>query len=196
VAGITVSKFGYYVPHMIAAPIFTSIGAGLITTLIPSTPKAKWVGYQVLFGFGTGLGMQQASVAAQTVLAKKDVAIGSALMMFGVQLSGAVFVPVGQNVFANHLVRGLNGIVGVDGHIILNTGATELRDIVAPEELESVLSAYNKALTEVFTVALALACMAIIPALVMEWRSVKKNEKKKDKESGPDAENSAVSEEA
>jgi MFS family permease len=196
VAGITVSKFGYYVPHMITSPIFMSIGAGLITTLIPSAPKAKWVGYQVLFGFGTGLGMQQASVAAQTVLAKKDVAIGSALMMFGMQLSGAVFVPVGQNVFTNHLVRGLNGIVGVDGHIILNTGATELRDIVAPEELESVLKAYNKALTEVFMVALAFACLAIIPALAMEWRSVKKNEKKKDKEGGPDAENSAVSEEA
>jgi hypothetical protein len=32
--------------------------------------------------------------------------------------------------------------------------------------------------------------------LGMEWRSVKKNEKKKDKEGGPDAENSAVSEEA
>jgi hypothetical protein len=58
------------------------------------------------------------------------------------------------------------------------------------------LKAYNKALTEVFMVALAFACLAIIPALAMEWRSVKKNEKKKDKEGGPDAENSAVSEEA
>jgi MFS family permease len=195
VAGITVSKFGYYVPHMIASPIFMSIGAGLMTTLIPSTPKAKWVGYQVLFGFGTGLGMQQPSVAAQTVLAKKDIAIGSALMMFGTQLSGAVFVPVGQNVFANRLVRELNGIVGMDAHLILNTGATELRDIVAPEELGSVLSAYNKALTEVFTVALAFACLVIIPALAMEWKSVKKNEKKNDKEGGSDVVNSAVIEE-
>jgi hypothetical protein len=51
-------------------------------------------------------------------------------------------------------------------------------------------------LTEVFMVALAFACLAIIPALAMEWRSVKKNEKKKDKEGGPDAENSAISKEA
>lgn len=40
--------------------------------------------------------MQQSSAAAQTVLAKKDVPIDSALMMFAQQVSGTVFVSIAQ----------------------------------------------------------------------------------------------------
>jgi MFS family permease len=196
VAGITVSKIGYYVPPMLIAPVFMSIGAGLITTFAPSIPKAKWIGYQILFGFGTGLGNQQASVAAQTVLAKKDIAIGSALMMFGQQLSGAIFLPVGQNVFANRLVQGLMGIGGIEEDTVLNTGATDLRGIVPAGDLGIVLEVYNGALTDVFKVALSMACVAIVPALCMEWRSVKKEkEMKMDEERGAGVENAAVNEE-
>jgi hypothetical protein len=188
VAGITVSKIGYYVPPMLIA--------GLITTFAPSIPKAKWIGYQILFGFGTGLGNQQASVAAQTVLAKKDIAIGSALMMFGQQLSGAIFLPVGQNVFANRLVQGLMGIGGIEEDTVLNTGATDLRGIVPAGDLGIVLEVYNGALTDVFKVALSMACVAIVPALCMEWRSVKKEkEMKMDEERGAGVENAAVNEE-
>lgn len=32
------------------------IGAGLITTFTPTTNHARWIGYQVIYGFGLGLG--------------------------------------------------------------------------------------------------------------------------------------------
>ncbi|KAF4637551.1 hypothetical protein G7Y89_g520 [Cudoniella acicularis] len=177
VAGFTVSKLGYYVPHMILSSVFMSIGAGLMTTFTPSTPKAQWIGYQILFGIGSGLGAQQTNVAAQAVLPRKDIAIGSALMMFGSQMSGAIFVPIGQSVFENHLLKGINGIAGVDGEAILNTGATELRGVVGSEVLESVLGVYDKALTQVYLVAVVVAALAVLSALGMEWKSVKKDKK-------------------
>jgi hypothetical protein len=117
--------------------------------------------------------MQQASVAAQTVLAKKDVAIGSALMMFGQQISGAVFVSIAQTVFINRLVSDLGGVAGLDPLAVVNMGATELAATVPPQLLNAVLSAYNNALTGSFAVAAATASFAIIPALSMEWKSVK-----------------------
>jgi hypothetical protein len=34
------------------------IGVGLMTTFKVDTSSAKWIGYQVIGGFGRGLGMQ------------------------------------------------------------------------------------------------------------------------------------------
>ncbi|KAE9368058.1 MFS general substrate transporter [Stipitochalara longipes BDJ] len=192
-AGITVSKLGYYVPHMILGAIFMAIGAGLIMTFSVDTNKGKWIGYQILFGVGFGFGNQQASIAAQTVLKKEDIAIGSSLMMFAAQVSGAIFVPVGQTVFDNHLLDGLKGIAGVDGNLVLNTGATEIRSVVPAGSLGAVLSAYDNALTRVFLVSCIMATIGLLPALGMEWKSVKKDAKKgakssADVEGAPEAE--------
>jgi hypothetical protein len=55
---------------------------------------------------------------------------------------------------------------------------------------------YNGALTDVFKVALSMACVAIVPALCMEWRSVMKEKgMEMDEERGAAVENDAVNEE-
>jgi len=192
-AGVTVSRVGYYVQYMILGAIFMALGAGLIMTFTVDTNKGKWIGYQILFGVGFGLGNQQASIAAQTVLKKEDIAIGSALMMFAAQISGAIFVPIGQSVFDNNLLKGLNAIPGVDGNLVLNTGATEIRSVVPAGSLRAVLDTYDHALTRVFLVACVMAAIAVLPAMGMEWKSVKKDAKKgaagaADVESAPAAE--------
>ena len=38
--------------------VFNTIANGLMSTLCPNTPTAKWAGYQVLLGLGRGAGMQ------------------------------------------------------------------------------------------------------------------------------------------
>jgi hypothetical protein len=59
--------------------LIMSIGAGLLTTLKVDTDHQIYIGYQVLYGFGLGFGMQQAGMAAQTCLDKKGVMIGHPL---------------------------------------------------------------------------------------------------------------------
>lgn len=172
-AGFLVTKVGYYSPFMIANSIIMSIGAGLLTTWTPDTLHPKWIGYQVIFGFGLGLGMQQASLAAQAVLSRKDAPIGIALVMFCQQLGGAIFVSIGQSVFTNQLVNGLKSVAGISPAVVVNTGATDLRHVVDPSNLHGVLVAYNGALTKTFTVSLAMACLSIIGALCIEWKSIK-----------------------
>ncbi|KAH9827518.1 putative HC-toxin efflux carrier TOXA, partial [Teratosphaeria destructans] len=105
--GQITGRIGYYNPQALAGVILMPIGAGLITTFNENTHSGKWIGYQILFGLGLGLAMQQGPMAAQTVLARRDVPVGVSLMMFMQQLGGAVFVSVGQNVFDTTLVRGL-----------------------------------------------------------------------------------------
>ena len=174
-SGAITTRIGYYTPAMITAPVLMSVGAGLITTFVPDTDRGKWIGYQVLYGFGLGCGMQAPSLAAQAVLKKEDISIGVSLMFFSQQLGGAIFVAIGQNIFASRLASGLSGIPGIASETIINAGATDLKNKVAPQFLERVLSAYNYALTRTYDVGVSISCVAIIGALGMEWKSIKKN---------------------
>jgi len=172
-AGIFTKKTGYYAPMMIASSVVMPIGVGLFTTFTPETGHAKWIGYQILFGFGLGLGMQQGSMAAQTVLAKKDVPTGVSLNFFAQQLGGSIFVSVGENILVNRLIAGLSSIPDFDPAVIVNTGATEIKSAIGSQYLDVVRIIYNHAITDVFDVAVALACLTVIGSLLIEWRSVK-----------------------
>jgi hypothetical protein len=177
IGGVAVSRIGYYAPFMIAGAPIMAAGAGLLTTFRPDTAEGRWIGYQIVFGFGTGICMQQSSVAAQTILSRKDIAIGSSLMMFAQQLSGAVFAPIAQSIFQNRLMDTLTGVPGIDASKIGSVGATELRSVVSPDQLEGVLTAFNHALIATFYVVTATCCVAIFPALAMERRNVKEKKK-------------------
>ncbi|KAK0827284.1 hypothetical protein LTR73_005520 [Friedmanniomyces endolithicus] len=174
-AGQITGRIGYYTSQAYASALILPIGAGLITTFTPSTTSSAWIGYQVLLGLGIGFGMQQGNLAAQTVLARRDVPIGVSLMMFWQNLGGAIFVSVGQNVFESRLVSALVhlDIGGLSAAQIVNTGATELRSVVPAERLGELLGIYNDAVRQVFVVGTILACLAAVGAVGLEWRSVK-----------------------
>ena len=195
-AGIAVNKVGYYTPFILASIVIMSIGAGLLTTFTPETMHPKWIGYQVIFGFGLGLGMQQSTLAAQTVLPHKDAATGVGLIMFMMQMGGAIFVSVAQNVFTNELARGVMGVPNLDPKQVVRTGATDIRKVVPAEELPRVVSAYNHALVKgCFDLALALAASAILGAVWIEFRSVKEKKNAADLEAAKRRKQSPVEEE-
>lgn len=159
---------------MIASSVLMSIGAGLLTTFEVDTPSSKWIGYQAIFGIGVGMGLQQTLMAVQTVLDLDDVPTGTAVIIFVQTLGGALFVSIAQNVFTNRLASGLaDEVPDLDPTIVLRTGATSIKDLIAQEFLPGVISAYNEALVNTFYVALAMSCLTLIGALGMEWRSVK-----------------------
>jgi hypothetical protein len=172
VAGILVTVFGYYVPAMIASSIFMSIGAGLLTTFQTTTNHSKWIGYQVVFGAGIGMGMQQPLICAQTVLKLQDIPVGTSLLVLMQSLGGCIFLAVTQNVFLNRLIGGLATVPGIDPRIVLNTGATNLNFGPAIEKV------YNDALTQTYYVPVAMSAISICGSLAMEWRSVKAKKKK------------------
>ena len=171
-----ITGVGYYAPFMIASSVCMSIGSGLFTTFQNDTNSPKWIGYQILYGFGVGLGLQQSTMAGLTVLEKKDIPIGMALMFFAQTFGGALFVSIGQNVFSNALVANLSSIPGIDRTKVLKTGATKLRSTVDLNYLGDVLVAYDGALRMAFIVVLATSCLSILGAAAMEWKSVKDRE--------------------
>ncbi|KAF2097192.1 putative aflatoxin efflux pump, partial [Rhizodiscina lignyota] len=170
---IVTQKIGYYAPAMLLCPVVCSVGGGLLSTLSASSGHSYWIGYQVLYGLGIGIGFQNANLAAQTVLPRTDVSLGLALVMFSQQLGGSVFLSVGQNIFSSKLVDSLTGVAGLDAEGLVNTGATDLRRIVPPSELNTAVNAYSYALTRVFILTAILSACAVPAALAVEWKSIK-----------------------
>ena len=173
-AGITITRVGYYTPALIFSTIVTSVGAGLITTFMPTTARPEWIGYQVLLGIGLGTGIQQTTLAAQTTLERKDVATGVAFMMFAQSIGGAIFLSVGQSILTNTLAASLSGLPGFSAKALASQGAMEVRRVVQPKYLQQVLQAYNGSVVKVFYIAVAAACFSVVGSAAMEWRSVKK----------------------
>ncbi|KAJ7746353.1 major facilitator superfamily transporter [Mycena metata] len=173
-AGILITQFGYYTPFMLLSSVLMAVGAGLLSTLKPDTPAPRWIGYQIVFGFGVGTGMQGPLLAAQTALSLLDVPIGTSTVMFVQTLGGALFISVGQNVFQNKLISGLVAKVpGVSPLLVLSSGATNLKNAVDPKYLADVISVYNTALITAFYVSIAMGGMSIFGSLLTEWKSVK-----------------------
>ncbi|KAJ7165589.1 major facilitator superfamily domain-containing protein [Mycena crocata] len=174
IGGVAVTIQGHYTPWMILSSVVASVAAGLLSTFTVSTGHAHWIGYQILYGLGTGFGLQQPIIAAQTVLSAGDIPTGTSLVVFMQTLGGAVFISVAQNVFTNKLVSGLvSHVPGLNPAIVLSVGATSLRDSIDAQYLPEVLSVYNQALVSAYYVALAMACLSIAGSLAMEWKSVK-----------------------
>ncbi|KAI9808246.1 MAG: MFS sugar transporter [Sarcosagium campestre] len=174
IAGALVSGLGQYAPWMIASSVFSAIGAGLLTTLKVDSGSPEWIGYQALFGIGVGFGLQQSIIAVQTVVSLDDTPTAVATVIFAQTLGGALFISVAQNVFTNRLVAGLlEAAPGLDPTIVLNVGATSIKNAVPAKFLEGTLLAYNRALTETYYVAVAMSCLTIIGSASIEWKSVK-----------------------
>ncbi|GJC80766.1 efflux pump roqT [Colletotrichum liriopes] len=178
-SGVGITKIGYYNPFMIAATVFMSIGAGLITTWTPDVPTRDWIGYQVLYGLGSGQSMQTPLMVVQTVLPMTEIPLGTALVMFLQTLGGAIFISVAQNVFTNELRAGLaRKLPNVNATAIVDGGANTIRmpGILPTDELEAVIRIYSKSLTNSWYVAVALACGSVAGSLLLQWRTVKQQE--------------------
>lgn len=176
VAGGMTTWLGYYTPFIYLGTVALSIGAGLLSTFKVHSGPSVWVGYQILAGAGIGLAMQQPMIAAQTVLKLDDIPIGSAVIVFFQTLGGALFISVGQNVFTNKLVEGIQARVPqMDPLAILKVGATAVHKTYGsePDVLARILLAYNDAITKSFYASVAMAVVAVIGGLGMEWVSVK-----------------------
>ncbi|EOO01077.1 putative mfs aflatoxin efflux protein [Phaeoacremonium minimum UCRPA7] len=176
-SGALINRVGYYTPFMYVGVCMMSVGAGLLYTLEIDTPTAKWVGYQLLYGWGMGTSAQVPNIAAQTVLDKKDIPAGTALLFFAQLLGGTIFVSVGQNVLEGQLLKRFSQIPGLSPEMIENNGATSLVNLPEPIKTTALI-AYNESLRHVFLVGLILVCLTSLGAVGIEWRTVKKNLKK------------------
>jgi MFS family permease len=177
IAGTMITKIGYCNPWILAGCVFSSIAAGLYSTLEVDSGHAAWIGFQVLNGLGAGFSMETPLTAAQTVLSNEEVGIGISLVTFCQFFGSSIFLAIAQTVFSNKLASELaKHVPEVDVSTLMHLGTSAVRDFVTKEQLPAVLAAYNKAITSTFYVAAGASACGLFAALLSEWRSVKGND--------------------
>ncbi|KAM0708905.1 hypothetical protein Q7P35_002941 [Cladosporium inversicolor] len=184
-AGRLVGVVGRYTPFVFACVILTSIGYGLCSTFSIGTSTGEWIGYQILFGAGRGLGFQMPIVAVQNTLPPTQAPIGMSIIMFSGMLGGALLLSFSATIFTQSLRKEIPiQDPGADARAIVAAGATEFRKILDPSELGGILTAYAKSIDRVFYLITALTAVSFFLAFGLGFKDIREKTEppKEDKE--------------
>ena len=176
-SGIGISKVGYYTPFAIVGGVLLVVGTALITTWQVDSSPGMLIGYQIIAGAGQGLSLQTPNIAVQTCLSQQKAPAGLALLTFVQFLTASILITVCQALLQTKLATELAPL-GLDGSAIANGGATSLRQLVPPAQLDKVLVVYNAGLRNIWYLALGIAVLNLLAAFLYEWKSVKLEEAK------------------
>lgn len=80
-SGALISKFGWAIPLKVVGAAITVVGAGLLYTFDLNTSIGKWVGYQIIAGFGWGLAYQVPLIIAQGASDPADISSATAIIL-------------------------------------------------------------------------------------------------------------------
>jgi predicted MFS family arabinose efflux permease len=81
ISGGSITKTGIATPLLPVGTVITAIGAGLLYTLDIGTGSGKWVGFQILTGFGYGIAFQVPIIVCQGTADAMDLASSTAIIL-------------------------------------------------------------------------------------------------------------------
>ncbi|KAJ5884080.1 uncharacterized protein N7473_010966 [Penicillium subrubescens] len=172
-SGRAITKTGIATPYMAVASVIVTVASGLLYTLDIGTSTGKWVGYQILAGFGYGLALQVPVVVAQAFAAPTDIAPTTAIIIFARSVGGTLLLSAAQSGFVNQIVHKLAETAPtVNPALVTGSGATDVHRIFSGAELDGVVRAYAWGIKVVFAITLA-ACGLTVPfSLCNKWTNV------------------------
>ncbi|KIX07798.1 uncharacterized protein Z518_02452 [Rhinocladiella mackenziei CBS 650.93] len=187
IAGKFVQVIGYCTSWALIGCMLTSVGAGLMTTFVPSTGAGPWIGYQILVGTGRGSVLQMPITAIQNLLPAKEISIATSQVFFFQYLGGAVFIAIGDTIFSTVLRASLHKYApGADPQDVIDVGASSVRSNVSAVDLPGVLRAYDYAIVDTFYLAVGGSCAAFLTSFGMGWQKLPQQKKDQKKTDGGD----------
>jgi hypothetical protein len=127
-------------------------------------------------------------LVVQAVVQPNEIPIAGSVYLVLQQLGPAIFIAVAQAVFLNDfLARVGKTNPEVSEKDILYAGATGLKDIIPKAEIPAVLVEYVRSLDRVFQIAAGLGALAVMVALGVQWKGIKKKKVDGEKEENEEA---------
>ncbi|KAF8198798.1 transporter [Mycena galopus ATCC 62051] len=170
ISGQLVGKFGYYWPFLVVAPCFLAVGSGLLYTLTPASTSASIIGFQILAGVGTGLGMQNSLLAIQVEFRAEPRLLGQATSMgsFAQFLGGTLGLGVAEPVFSSMLAKYLTQYAPDAPAAIVKESPTAIYTALAQAMIAPVVRSYADALKIVFVLGVPVAGIALVAAMFIQ----------------------------
>ncbi|KAE9395739.1 ABC transporter [Gymnopus androsaceus JB14] len=170
VAGsLYVSKSGRYWPILVVSPIFLALGSGLLYSLQPDTKLSNVIGYQILAGIGTGLGIQNPFIALQVEFQYTPDLLGQAMSMgsFWQVLGGTVGLGMAEPIFASQLSKHLKLYAPTAPASVVTQSPTAIYSTLSPFLIPGVVHSYTEALKAVFLVGVPVAILALLASFLV-----------------------------
>nr|E1ACQ6.1 RecName: Full=Efflux pump notK; AltName: Full=Notoamide biosynthesis cluster protein K [Aspergillus sp. MF297-2]ADM34144.1 efflux pump [Aspergillus sp. MF297-2] len=172
-SGFLIGKTRLLQPYEFASGVLATVGAALLYTLDIDSSKARYIGPQVIFGIGIGLGNQVPMTALESFSKPEHIAPTTGVMLMCNSISGAYFVTAAQSIFANYMLKELASIApDMDPIQVLTTGASEVSHVFQGAELEAVLAAYLAGIKDVFAFSLAGAAFTVVLSLAIPFKKL------------------------
>ncbi|EQB50449.1 major facilitator superfamily transporter [Colletotrichum gloeosporioides Cg-14] len=176
-SGALITAFGSYNPVILVSTAVLTAGMALIATFWVDTPLSKWFGYQVVAGLGTGVCFQAGIIVVQNVLPQQLIPQATACVQFFQSLGGAVFVAVAQTAFQNGIIDNVaRGAPGVDARVLIDSGASQIRQVLADmgheDAVGAVLRAYALGLRNTFCISAAAAACTFLVSWGFRWKRI------------------------
>ncbi|KAJ5714411.1 efflux pump antibiotic resistance protein [Penicillium malachiteum] len=172
VGGVLVTLVGYYTPFLIVSSMGSAIGAGLLSTLHPSSGLGPILGYQVVLSASVGIGAQSANLVPQVAVTPEDTTMAITTFVVIQSLCNSVSLPLAQSVFHNRLLHNLRVDAPSVDPLIVEMYTTRLRQILPPRLLRIVLEAYSRSITQTFYVGVAMCALSFFGSASLDWESV------------------------
>ncbi|KAI0506312.1 putative MFS transporter [Xylaria bambusicola] len=173
ISGAAVGKTRYLQPFELISALLTTAGVALIYTLEVDSPKARYIGPQILAGFGLGLGNQIPITAVQGLSRPQDMTSSSGIVLMMQALSGTYFILIAQSIFANRLIINIKTMypnISAEQVIATGSGADQIRQAFQGADLTAVLNAYMVGIKDVFAFSLATAALTVLISLAIPFK--------------------------
>ncbi|KAI4859040.1 putative MFS transporter [Hypoxylon rubiginosum] len=182
VSGAAVGKTQHLQPFELISGLLTTAGVALLYILEVDSSMGRYVGAQVLAGFGLGLGNQIPITAVQGLSKPEDMTSSSGIVLMMQALSGTYFILIAQSLWANRLISHIETTypsISAQQVIATGSGANEIRNVFHGAELAAVLDAYMVGIKAVFAFSLATAALTVLIALIIPFKRLPDHREKK-----------------
>lgn len=196
ISGTLIGKTRLLQPYQIDAGLLAPVGAALFYTMSVHTSKAWYIGPQVIFGIGIGLGSQTPMTTLQAFSKPEDIASTTSIMLSKYwkpitqrfltlltlylvfqSIAGSYFLTASQSIFANRLLQTLaRNSPSINAAQVLSTGASDIQRVFSGDELVSILDAYMGGMKDVFAFVIASLAFMVVLALVVPFKKMPSEE--------------------
>ncbi|KIO20426.1 hypothetical protein M407DRAFT_220692 [Tulasnella calospora MUT 4182] len=169
--GATVAIFSIYRPQNAAGWALTTVGLGLLTLLKVDTPKAQWVGFQIIAGLGVGILYAAPTFPVLAPLPVRENAHALAFFTFVRSYSQTWGVTLGATILQNQLKiklpKAFLDMFPAEGVEITYAAIPQIPGLPEPMGTE-VREAFSSSLRVIWLTMIGLCALGLICVLGMK----------------------------
>jgi MFS family permease len=173
VSGRLITRTGRYKIFPILGAAILIVALLLMSRLRIDTPYWELALYELTFGAGLGMTMQTIVTAVQNAVEYRDLGTSTSATTFFRQMGGTIGAAVFGAILANRLALHLTEQLGAAAVAAQSNDSININNLQAiqalPEPIKtSVLTAFTRALDDVFLVGVPVVALAFVVALFLK----------------------------